>query len=261
MSSLKEREINFKDESEGSKAEPIQTHDKVNNVRNQAVKSICKVKTSFGYQGTGAIYQVVDKLVDKNRFLFMTCNHVLPTTSRIEIAQTTLEFEEIPQMANIHLSKEDILFVWTTKVLDATVIEISHNSAKLYSKYGAQFLKVGEAILNDQVALVQYPTGKLSIAHGDIERLESNDVFYRMGTESGSSGAPLLTLDCVAIGIHKAASEGSKTYQPNLDRKATSLIAILNVFLREYLEIQNQTITLKDQLVCLRYLFSKSCTY
>lgn len=252
MSGLKKKVLNLRDE--GSTAVQVKIFDKMTHVRKQAVKSVCKVKTALDDQGTGALYRVVDKN-GKDHFTIMTCNHVLPTTSLNEIMMTIFMFEEIQQMASINLSKEHIQFVWTTKLLDATVIELSPQIASLYSSYGAQFLKVGEAELLAEVTVLQYPLGTLSIATGNIEGLGDAKVYYRMGTAPGSSGSPLLTWDCVALAMHKAGVVGTTGDQPNTIREATSLSAIVKTYLEDISEIQQQTITLKDQLDCLRCLF------
>ena len=240
---------------------PLNIIDKMDNVRRLGVKSVCKVIPTYGEHGIGALYRVVDKHRN-DHFLIMTCNHILPTTSLKEIVQTFFEFNEIQQMSRIRLSKEHIKFVWTTKLLGVTIIEITTQVALLYSSYGAKFLEVGEAELHAEVVLLQYSLGTISISHGNIDKLESTDVLYIIETAFGNSGSPLVTLDCVAFAIHKADIE-NVTVEDNSKTtcKATSLVVIVDSYLEEIPEIQLQTVPLKDQLDCLRCLrFLKTLT-
>ena len=77
----------------------VGTHDEINNVRMKAGKSVCKIDTFHNFQGTGALYHVVDKR-GRDRYLLMTCNHVMPTNSILDVLQTRFLFEDIQKMAN-----------------------------------------------------------------------------------------------------------------------------------------------------------------
>ena len=115
-------------------------------------------------QGTCAFYHVLDQY-QKDRFLIMTCNHVLPTNSLNEITQAIFEFENIPKFC---LIKKNLKYVWTSKLNDATVIEITQEQVTEFGSIGIKFLEVGKATLNDEVAILQYPLGVYCIAHGEI---------------------------------------------------------------------------------------------
>ena len=58
-----------------------------------------------------------------------------------------------------------------------------------------------------QVALLQYPDGVFSFAHGDIDEVAGNDVHYHFGTAAGSSGSPLLNWAAEAVAMHKLGEE------------------------------------------------------
>ena len=246
--------IDFQYEKVGSTAVPLMIFDKLQKIRKLAVKSVCKIKTTGGEQGTGALYQAVDQNL-RNRFFIMTCNHVLPTTSLREITQTIFEFEEIQQMSSILLRKTDVKFAWTSKQFDATVIELSPEVKDLYSSFGAQFLIIGDVKIHVEVALLQYPLGTLSIAHGDIEGLSDTDVFYRIGTAPGSSGSPLLTWNCVALAMHSAGSEGAMgIVKSNSIRKASALNAVVKLYLEEsFLNFSTQEIRAPKEQQSLRH--------
>ena len=121
-------------------------------VFDSARKSVCKVKPVHNDQVTGAVYEVVDRN-DVDCFLFMTCNHVLPTNSLNEISQAILEFEDILQSLNIFsLIKKDVKYIWTSKLYDVTIVEISSEVTRLFKSAGVIFLKVGRITSNAEVA-------------------------------------------------------------------------------------------------------------
>lgn len=203
----------------------------LNQVFKIAKKSVCKVKPTHSDQGTGAFMNVLD---DKNklRFLFMTCNHVLPTNSLNEVSQTILEFEDVHEMKKFSFSdyKNHVKHIWTSKLYDATVVEINEELARLLTGYGVRFLKAGQIARTVEVVIPQYPNGKYSISHGIIECISGYEVFYRIATEPGSSGAPVLDWQGNALAMHKSAAEGriEKVW-----RNATALNAIINAYLKE----------------------------
>ena len=163
----------------------------------------------------------------------MTCNHVLPTNSLNEITQTIFEFEDIEQMKHLSLSQENVKNIWTSLLLDATIIEISTQLSTLFSSYGAIFLKVGKVFPQVEVAVLQYPGGKFSIAYGDVDRIIENDVYYQIGTAAGSSGSPLLDWDCVALAMHKQGDTGSACHNPKVRRKGSVIRAVVEAYLHE----------------------------
>ena len=159
----------FINEKIGSAAIEVKTFDKMTKVLAVARKAVCKVNAPQKEQGTGALYEIVDRS-RTIRFLIMTCNHVLPTNSRDEILQTIFEFEDIKQMKHLALPQNHVAShnIWTSIMFDATVIEISYELARMFKSYGAIFLKVGNVVPKVEVAMVQYPDGEFRIAHGDV---------------------------------------------------------------------------------------------
>ena len=223
--------LNYKDEDVGGPVIEAEIFKKMTKVFNEAQKAVCKVKSNVD-QGTGAFYDIVDHN-DGHRFLFMTCNHVLPTNSFDEASQATLEFEEIENMKSIKLDTKHIQYIWTRKLFDATIIEISEELAKLFQSYGAIFLKVGPVTAKTGFAMLQYPCGKFGIAHGEIDTVSGCDVFYQIGTAPGSSGSPLLDWNCIALAMHRSGEEGSTGKKPELWRKAMALNATIEAYLKE----------------------------
>ena len=162
----------------------------------------------------------------------------MPTTSLTWIAGTHFLFEEIQQMASITLNRKHVEFVWTDKFLDATVIEISQDLAALYSSYGAVFLQMGEVKQDADVVILQYPSGTFSIADGKIEAVNGSKIFYKIGTERGSSGSPLLDLECSALAIHHSGIEGINSSDPNAIRTATALSAVVREYLNDRTDLK-----------------------
>ena len=84
----------------------------------------------------------------------MTCNHDLPANSFDEVSQAIIEFGEIENMKSIKLDTKHIKHIWTSKLFDATIIEISEELAKLFKSYGAIFLKVGPVTAKTGLAML-----------------------------------------------------------------------------------------------------------
>lgn len=106
-------------------------------------KAICKIETRTRVQGTGAFYQV-ERPPDLNLYLFITCNHVLATSSLDEVCAAVLDFSDIQNMRYIILPRENLLHVWTVRHIDTTVIELDKDLANHYRQnLNARFLKIG----------------------------------------------------------------------------------------------------------------------
>lgn len=228
------RVLCFSEEKIGNRVSEAETMRKLRAVFEIARKSVCIVKPADNNQGTGSFIEVL-MYNEKSRFLFITCNHVLPTNSMNEIAQVILHFEDIEQMNSYTLDKHKnhVRAIWTSKLYDATVVEISIELANVFKSYGVKFLNVGKIITRVEVAILQYPKGKFGIAHGEIDHTFGHDVFYQIGTAPGSSGSPLLDWNCRVLAMHKAGEIGSNEGKPDLWRKASSISAIIYAYLKD----------------------------
>ena len=231
MAGLPSPNVNILDEV-GSSVIDVEIFKKMNEVFNKARMAVCKVKPAHGDQGTGAFYELVHHN-NGHRYLFMTCNHVLPTNLLDEVSQARLEFDEIEKMKSIKLDRKHIQHIWTSKLFDATIIEISEELANLYKSNGAIFLKVGQVTAKTSFVMLQYPKGKFGIAHGEIDTVSGRVLFYQIGTAPGSSGSPLLDWNCVALAMHTGGEKGSTGDKPELWRKAMALNATIDTYLNE----------------------------
>lgn len=218
----------------------------LSNVREVAGKSVCKIWNVHEEQGAGALFHVKDNY-SKDRYLIITCNHVLPTNSLAEIIQSKLKFDDIQQMSNISLDRDHVQYVWTTRLLDATVIEISPELQEIYTSYGARFLQVGHVSPNIEIAILHFSTESASISHGGIREVDGQKLFYHIGNAPNSSGYPLLTSDCLALAMHNATGIHSAE-----QRSANSLTAVVNAYLQERSENEQNYLRLINQICFLR---------
>ena len=83
--------------------------------------------------------------------------------------------------------------------------------------------------------MLQYFQGKLQIAQGDIGSVQGHNVqvFYQIGTAKGSSGSPLLDLDCNALAMHNGGNPGSTVDNPEIWCRASVLCAVVEAYLLE----------------------------
>ena len=193
-------------------------------------------------QGTGAFYTTIDKHNVKTS-LFITCNHVAPTNNIQEVLDyMTLFYPKLGDAKDdneLNFKKEHLLCCWTRKCycLDATVIELSAEGEKYFRELNITFLEISDAKHNDLVAILQMPEGKSKFAYGNIDEVEESNVFYKIATAPGSSGAPVLDEKCMAVAIHRAGdvTNADKTKsladQSDLQRRASSLRDVVNAFI------------------------------
>ena len=195
-------------------------------------------------QGTGAFYTAVDKHNYK-KSLFITCSHVVPTYNIQDVVDCMTLF--YPVLGNpkddskVKFKKEHLLCCWTRKChcLDATVIELSAEGEKYFGKLNITFLEISDAKQNDLVAILQMQGGKSKFASGIIDEVKESKVFYKIATAQGSSGAPVLDKNCMAVALHRAGdvTNADKTKsladQSDLQRMASSLRDVVNAFFIE----------------------------
>ena len=209
----------------------------------ESINAVFKIMYK-GTQGTGAFYEDVD-IHNLKHFLFITCNHVVPSNSIKDI----LDFMQIfyPHIgasndnALLVLKQEHLLRCWTRYCycIDATVIELSSEGEKYLRSLKIAFLKTSNGELNKPVAILQIPEGQPMFAYGNISAVQESLLFYQIATAPGSSGAPLLDQNCEAVAIHRAADTAnadgvnSLTEQPDLPRKASGLRDIIKTFFNE----------------------------
>lgn len=215
-------------QKEGGEAIDVNWLERLISGPKRGVFKVINSASRWNVQGTGAFYEAVDQR-SRKRALFMTCNHVLFSTSRNEILKVTFESESIQQLKQFKFEKEHILRCWTDSDLDATVIELTSKGEQYFRQNQVEFIKIGVPELKARIAIFQFPKGEFKFANGRIMHIQDSKIMYRIATAGGSSGSPLLNLNCEAVGIHY---EGEKSYDPSvpetelpeLERTASSLI-------------------------------------
>ena len=142
----------------------------------------------------------------------------------------------------LKFKKEHLLCCWTRKChcIDATVIELNDEGKKYFrDELKITFLKIADANVNDLVAILQMPEGKSKFAYGNIKAVNESQVSYQIATAPGSSGAPVLNQNCMAVAVHRAANSKFAvdnkplTDQPDVPRKASLLRDVVNAFFNE----------------------------
>ena len=193
----------------------------------------------WNVQGTGAFYEARDEQSRKH-VLFMSCQHILFTTSRNEILKVTFESEAIPTLNRFHFEKEHILYstVWSNHDLDATVIELTPKGEQYFRRNQVEFIKIGYPENDGRIAIFQYPEGKFKFANGKIIQIHDSKIMYRVATACGSSGSPLLNWNCEAVGMHYEGEQSNNpnvptTELPELERTASSLSQIVKSYFEE----------------------------
>ena len=83
------------------------------------------------------------------------------------------------------------------------------------------------------MVILKYSWETFIIADGYIETVKEPKVFYKIGTEIGSSGSPLLDIDCSALAIHKNITRTD----PEAIQKAMALSAVVHEYLEDKLDV------------------------
>ena len=173
------------------------------NITNSGIKK-CVCKIELGQKkGTGFFC----KVPPKNIKLFITNNHVLNQDSLNIEKNLNIFIQDEKKVINLNKKR----FILTEKDLDFTIIEI------LDEDNINNFLEIDEFINTKnyegyQVFTMQHPKGgKLQYSHGKILKRNEKYFLYSLGTNRGSSGAPILLLENLKlIGLHKGEYELDK---------------------------------------------------
>lgn len=207
----------------------------------QSIHGVCKVVYE-DRQGTGAFYEVIDKEHCK-RSLFITCYHVAKIDSCKQIFNDLKIYPNIGDETDnfpLKFKKKHVLLCWKEPdFFDATVVELNEKGKKYFLDKNVSFLSVCAAKANSRVAILQCPGGQSMFAYGNLTDIINSEVFYKIATAPGSSGAPVVDINCEAVAIHNSGDQANaKTdilliEQPDLLRKATSLQSIITAYLYE----------------------------
>ena len=194
------------------------SYDCTKEIMTQMRKNICKI--IIGEEkvtGTGFFCKIPFPNRDKMMPVFITNNHVLNKNKLYENnAEIEIYIKEEKMMKKMINLNDRIKY--TSSEYDTTIIEINEEKDNIKN-----FLELDDTIINDiidnnnenndyidqQIYIIQYPKGRLSVSYGIIGKILENKKFellYKCSTESGSSGSPILNINNnKIIGIHKKA--------------------------------------------------------
>ena len=205
-------------------------------------KGVVKVVNNgpmWNVEGRGAFYEFIDETSLKHLF-FITCYHILATSSKLEIINNvTIKSEFIPQLNTFHFMKEHLLSCWTNRTFDVTIIELTTNGGKCFRERGGEFIKIGQATLNSNIITVLQSTKEdFTFANGRILELDMNKIKYFISTEIGISGTPIINWDCDAICIYCKEENsnniiGETNKLPQFQQLTFTLRDVLNFYFEE----------------------------
>ena len=183
-------------------------------IMEQMTKNICKIKIGQN-QGTGFFCKIPFPDINNMLTVFITNNHVIDEYYLMKKdAKIQLDIKEETDKIEMNLNNR---LKYTNEEYDITIIEIKEeDNIKNY-------LELDNIIINDilnnknqnkeyedkTIYIIQYPKGELSVSYGILSKItldKSYNFNHKCGTEKGSSGSPILTLNNKIIGIHKKSS-------------------------------------------------------
>lgn len=143
-------------------------------------------------EGTISLYEISSDI-----FGLVTNNRVMARTDPKVVCDSKFYFKGFGWLV---LTPGDIACVTTNEELDATVIELKRHCVTVLKERGASFLKITNAQLNNQIAIVQLQNGEFSFARGVIRAIQGKFLNYYI---VGCSNRPQILLwDQHAIGLH-----------------------------------------------------------
>lgn len=191
----------IQDEHYQNRAVPLEIID-------EARKSVCKIiiKQEFA---TGTFLDL-SNIIDK-KCLITNC-HVISEELVKSKSTITIEYgkEKEKMKKDIELDNEK-LYIKIFPSFDITIIEIIDEDLLKEVKFlniDKNYLKGYERYINKNIFIMEYPLGgDLNIDIGSISTVKSEENYfrYKLDTQPGSSGSPILLLDNSLVGIHKGA--------------------------------------------------------
>ena len=185
----------------------------------QNVYNICKasIKILIKGGGIGTGFFLKFERNEKMFYCIMTNEHVI-TSEMIEDGNEiiTIKYENEQKSLEVKLDKKErIIKEFKTELdIDVMILEIIEKDNIIDDVYFLlpymDYDEKNEIFINEQIQIVQYPKGKLSLSNGKIlgKSLNNEFIFYHdANTMPGSSGSPIvLNGKEEVIAIHKGSS-------------------------------------------------------
>ena len=142
---------------------------------------------------------------EEDTYLLVTNNRVISDISMRSLKTYFFEFLSVPNLKQFQFAEENIEAAWRDQKVDATVIEIKKEMAARMMQQGARFLEIGAPVVGTNAAVVGFQEGILkSINYGEIRAFMNGcKILYRSSMKPLHCGSPLVTMEGIAVGIHK----------------------------------------------------------
>ena len=178
-------------------------------IYDQLDQCICKINIST-IVGTGFFCKIPFPDQFKLLPVLISCEHVLNEDFYSNSKEIEISFNNDKIIKKIGIDKERKFYI--SKDYDVTIIEIFPNIDGIND-----FLEINndekyekkEEYQNLTFYVLQYPYGDQScVSYGAIIDINEFEIEHKCGTETGSSGSPILILDTLKIiGVHKGSSK------------------------------------------------------
>lgn len=182
--------------------------EKLSYIINQENKCCCKINSNGN--GTGFFCKIILNESLKILPVLMTCNHVL-TENDIKIGKS-INYSLYNGKKKFNIIIDNSRLVYTNSEMDFTIIQLWKNeyiSLDYFLSIDDEVLK-GKSkkdFIENSICLFHYPKGlKSHLSFGIIKSIteDKEEIQHNCGSESGSSGGPLINLiNFKLIGIHK----------------------------------------------------------
>jgi len=195
-------------------------------IKTKAEKSLCKIEGNN--VGTGFFIKLSIPSEKNPMYGLMTNHHVL-NFDYMELEENEPSFKfyvnnhsYIVDLNNNNSSITDLdnndsfivdvnnhNFKFSCELIDITFIQltgdfINNPNINFLESYSNTHHFINEKEL---INIIQYPHGQGPyLAYGTIDRINNFNIYYRISTEEGSSGSPLLDNNIRVIGVHKSGS-------------------------------------------------------
>ena len=178
------------------------------NIINQMKYSVCKIHKKGNNEGTGFFCKLPYK--SKPLPFLITNNHVLESKD-IEINKSVkISLNDEKEFKKIKIDETRIVI--TNKEKDFTLIEINPNIDNINIENCLELdenINIEEEFLitkygNKSVYTIHYPKNyNVLVSYGLISKINEDQINHLCSTDSGSSGAPIISLENMkVIGVH-----------------------------------------------------------
>ena len=188
-------------------------------------KAICKLKIIDKSLSTGTGFFC--EIRSKEMKVLLTNNHLINQKILDKKGKLTYiisnNHEQEEKIINLDLER----YTYTNEKYDYTIIEIIDEDNIDYFLTADEDLISKIGFKNERIFSFEYPKEeKISFSFGKITKIENNYLFYDLGTDYGSSGSPIISLETLkVIGLHKGVTKPN-----NLKLKKNIGISLIIVF-------------------------------